>query len=368
MNCLSVQQGEIAEKYLIGQLDPAQQDEFEVHILECGACLQSVETLQNMQHVLREREHEIRLASPARVSRVWYWAFAAACVAVLAGIGVRQWRHRRDYTTEARIVRPETSVAVGYEVPPPPREPMKQTKEPERLPARRSQPKVIVPSNTPAEPKPLAGTDSSTQTALVTPKNSGVVPEVKSALVVKKQQPELTQEQAVELYKLGEIRPVPYSFAGLAGNAKFTRHLANGAVPGGAGPAGVSEFNDAMVAYVDGRYAKAASLLEQAATHDRKTPEINFYRGVCSLLLGHPDEALAPLMEVIQDGKTPLVQPAHIYMARAYLQKIELKQAEAELQAATALPGPRTQEAMKLLERVRALRASVESVPGDPVQ
>jgi hypothetical protein len=379
MNCQSILQDEIAEKYLRGKLDPAKQDEFEVHILECGACLQSVEVLQEMREALHERAHEIRVASPARLSRVWYWAFAAASLAVVIGVSALQWRHLSGNATEARTVRLESPAQEAHGVPPPTTEPVAQTKEPEQTPAVSSRHNAIMAKNPPAVPKTVAqekapeppkGAENSAQTAVAAPPASETAAGGKSAPVLaRKQQPELTQEQAVELYKLGEIRPAPYSFAGLAGDAKLDRHAGNGAVAGGAaGGAGRSAFSDAMVAYVDGHYAKAASLLELAATREPKAPDINFYRGVCSLLLGHPDETLPALTEVVQEGKSPLVQPAHIYLARAYLQKVKLKEAEAELEAASALPGPRKQEATTLLERVRALRASIESAQANQLQ
>lgn len=377
MNCRSILEGGIAERYLRGELDPTQQDEFEVHILECGNCLESVEVQQQMHEALRERAHEIRVASPTHLSRVWYWAFAAAAFAVVIGIGIRQWRHQRGESTEARIVRPESPAQEVHPVLPPTPE-IDQTKNPNLIPAVPSRPKPIIAKNSSEAPKsvvregatePPKEAESRTQAPVAPPQISETITESKPARrPVRKQEPELTQEQAVELYKLGEIRPAPYSFAGLAGDAKLGRHMANGAVPGGTGGAARAEFNDAMVAYVDGHYARAASLLEEAAMREPKSSDINFYRGVCSLLLGRPDEALSALLGVIREGKSPLVQPAHIYLARAYLQKMKLREAEAELEAASVLPGPRKQEAAKLLQRLRTLRESISPADANPEQ
>lgn len=375
MNCQSIFEDEIAERYLRGELDPAQQDEFEVHILECGSCLQSVEVRQEMHEALRERAHEIRVASPTHLSRVWYWAFAAAAFAVVIGIGIRQWRHQRGESTEARIVRPESPAQEIHPVLPQTPE-IDQTKKPHPIPAVPSQSKPIIAKHLPAQTlgqgratEPPKEAENRTQVETALPKISETIAESKPAPPpVRKQEPELTQEQAVELYKLGEIRPAPYSFAGLAGDAKLGRHMANGAVPGGTGGAARAEFNDAMVAYVDGHYARAASLLEEAAMREPKSSDINFYRGVCSLLLGRPDEAFSALQEVIREGKSPLVQPAHIYLARAYLQKMKLREAEAELEAASVLPGPRKQEAARLLQRLRTLRESISPAHANPEQ
>jgi anti-sigma factor RsiW len=43
MQCQELHRDELAEKYLNGQLDPAAQDEFEIHLLECVQCLRQVE-------------------------------------------------------------------------------------------------------------------------------------------------------------------------------------------------------------------------------------------------------------------------------------------------------------------------------------
>lgn len=378
MNCQSILEGEVAEKYLRGELDPEKQDEFEVHILECSTCLQSVEVLQDMQKDLRERAHEIRAASPAHLSGARYWAFAAASLAVVIGIGVWQWRHQRGGASEARVVRPESPAQEAHSVLPVIPE-VEQTKKPESIPSAHSRPKPTIAKNSSEAPKSVAQerateppkeSENSTQAETAPPKISETVAENKPVPApARRQEPELTQEQAVELYKLGEVRPAPYSFAGLAGDAKLGRHIANGAVPGGAAAgAGRSAFGEAMVAYLDGHYARAASLLEQAASLEPKAPDINFYHGVCNLLLGHPDEAFSALLEVIQEGKSPLVQPAHIYLARAYLQKMRLKEAESELEAASVLPGPRKQEAANLLRRLRVLRESISSVHAEPKQ
>jgi len=42
MECQELQHSELAEKYVSGQLDPATQDQFEMHILDCPACQQRV--------------------------------------------------------------------------------------------------------------------------------------------------------------------------------------------------------------------------------------------------------------------------------------------------------------------------------------
>lgn len=375
MNCQNVGEDGIAEKYLKGELEPPVQDEFEVHILECPRCLQSVETLQEMRTALAAQAHEIRLASQRPSFRLRYWAFAAVALVVFVGIGVLQLRKRKPAGAEVSIVQ--------HQAPPSrtPQEAVKDQGNPLSSGPSAPQPQKSLPS---ARHNPASGKDTATElasgaasaeppampiqepseappAAQISASNQPAVPPA-----VRKQQPVLTSEQALELYRLGEIHPAPYSFSGLAASAKYPARRAGAAaaVPGGV-PADPerSSFRNAMVAYVDGRYADASIMLENAALLEPKAADINFYRGVCSLLLGRPDDAIAVLTKAIQEGKSQLVQPAHVYLARAYLQKANLKQAEAELATASVLPGPFKSEANSMLRRVRSLRASLEAAP-----
>ncbi len=104
MNCQNVGEDGIAEKYLKGELEPPVQDEFEVHILECPRCLQSVETLQEMRTALAAQAHEIRLASQRPSFRLRHLVFAAVALVVFVGIGVLQLRKRKPAGAEVNIV------------------------------------------------------------------------------------------------------------------------------------------------------------------------------------------------------------------------------------------------------------------------
>ena len=64
MECQELHRDELAEQYLNGQLDPATQDDFEVHILECARCLNRVEAMQALRedfltgHIRLETSHK----------------------------------------------------------------------------------------------------------------------------------------------------------------------------------------------------------------------------------------------------------------------------------------------------------------------
>jgi anti-sigma factor RsiW len=70
MVCRDVQENELAEKYLNGQLDPMLRDAFEAHILDCSHCLSSVELLQAVREDLAAHAHAIRSQSAVTGGRL----------------------------------------------------------------------------------------------------------------------------------------------------------------------------------------------------------------------------------------------------------------------------------------------------------
>jgi anti-sigma factor RsiW len=96
MECQELHRDDVAEKYLNGQLDPAAQDEFEAHILECPQCLRKVEAVQALRQELADRAHQIRAYSQVERSRFrWQWVTAAAFAVVVCGLGVVEFRRMK---------------------------------------------------------------------------------------------------------------------------------------------------------------------------------------------------------------------------------------------------------------------------------
>ena len=52
MTCGEVERGELAERYVLGQLDERQQEAFEDHYFDCAACLEQVRALQDAREAL----------------------------------------------------------------------------------------------------------------------------------------------------------------------------------------------------------------------------------------------------------------------------------------------------------------------------
>lgn len=92
MVCRDVDKGDLAEKYLNGQLDPATQDDFELHILECRDCQHFLEALQAARDDLASHAHEIRSHSSfTRGGLQWAWVGAAALSVIALSLGITRF-------------------------------------------------------------------------------------------------------------------------------------------------------------------------------------------------------------------------------------------------------------------------------------
>jgi hypothetical protein len=83
MNCHQVREGQIAERYLLGDLTGAEREAYERHFLACENCFEEVRTLRAVRSELARRS-----AAPATGtgggSRRWTWLLAAAAVVAAA--------------------------------------------------------------------------------------------------------------------------------------------------------------------------------------------------------------------------------------------------------------------------------------------
>jgi TolA-binding protein len=169
----------------------------------------------------------------------------------------------------------------------------------------------------------------------------------------------MSDEGERELFRLGAIRPAPYNFSGTALHAGFGTTATPSSARSGhisSGSEERTEFADAMRAYVDGNYDEAIELLRRVLQVEPEAPDANFYLGVMQLLKGRPDQCFDPL-KAAASGHTRWAQPAHYYLAKAYLQTRDLASAEVELKAAAAITGNLTASARADLASVQALRS-----------
>jgi tetratricopeptide (TPR) repeat protein len=182
------------------------------------------------------------------------------------------------------------------------------------------------------------------------------------AVETAKAEAQLTTEQGVELYKLAAVVPPPYTFSGLVAKGKLPDAHDKGKYSSGSTPSdtGRQLFQNAMAGYVEGRYGEAVSFLESAVQKEPKAADVNFYLGVCKLLLGHPQESIAPLKQAVAAGNSPYLQSSHYYLAKAYLQQEKFEEAEGEFHDAATISGRLTSEAKSLLARTQAFRAQLD--------
>jgi len=108
---------------------------------------------------------------------------------------------------------------------------------------------------------------------------------------------------------------------------------------------------EAMSPYVRGDYAAAEAALALLLDAHPGHGAASFYRGVCLLLLGKPEEAAPLLRSAAVSSKPP--DEARWYLALALLKAGDADAAIAELDAVAGTPGPRATEAEALARAVR---------------
>jgi hypothetical protein len=377
MDCQKLDRDEIVEKYLGGKLDSAAEDEFEVHLLECARCLHAVEIVQAVTNDLAERAHEIRAQTPVQSGWLrWRWAAAAStCVVLVSVLGITWFQRSRQMpanevaqvsSTSNPVVSPERPATKSSTA-------SVTTSDAQKLQKIEGKaPPTVGGATDVLAVKPEKGSDVAGEKPVdmaripppVTQLPSNVPEKNSSATAVATTATEahsvntISEERAEELFRLGTVQPPPYTFSGLAASAKGGRGVDPAtAVPGHTYSAATRAwFESGMNAYIDRRYSVAIENLEKAVQLEPDATDANFFLGVCKLLLGDAAGAIVPLKNAAADEKSQWAQPAHFYLAKAYVQSGDLAQAEAQFSAAAAIKGRLTTEARSSLDRVQALR------------
>jgi TolA-binding protein len=118
MNCKLVEENDIIEKYVLGQLSASDQDVFERHYFECERCFQSLQTIRALQAELHASRFSIPRV-PAKRRVVWRWAWAAGLAFAALVLGFVVWVRRPGQGTgtsqQAAINRQATQ---GRQMPP----------------------------------------------------------------------------------------------------------------------------------------------------------------------------------------------------------------------------------------------------------
>jgi hypothetical protein len=408
MECQELQQSELAEKYVSGQLDPATQDQFEMHILDCPPCQQRVELLQTVREDLAVHAHEIREYSIAPRGRFWSWSWVAvaAMFVIVGGLGLKEWRDLRRVRQEAAAAHSGPSANQSSATSLPQIAANSLPTNGRSYANSNLKDSQVMRNNAPAiGSAPRSGLDIAGQRARSTvinlgdgrkigptkekdPSSSDQSPSTsQNSAVVADSNPASTQESLPaaqlkiakatsagktpqapdllsndgekELFRLSAFQPAPYDFSGMMPHAGFSTTPS----PSAARSSHVSSateqralYADGMRAYVDRNYDEASDLLQRLLQSEPNAPDANFYVGVILLLKGRPDLAVDPL-KLAAAGHTRWAQPAHFYLAKAYLQTRNLASAESELKAAAGLTGNLTGSARADLASIQGLRS-----------
>ena len=89
MNCDKVRAEDIVERYMLGQLDDAERDDFEAHYFSCSSCHEEVQIRQDLQSKFRDTDGVI-VAKGSFESRR-NWAIPATLAASIAAFGFIIW-------------------------------------------------------------------------------------------------------------------------------------------------------------------------------------------------------------------------------------------------------------------------------------
>jgi TolA-binding protein len=150
-------------------------------------------------------------------------------------------------------------------------------------------------------------------------------------------QPQPPSPRATSLEELARLEPPPYT----------------GVVLRGAEDEAQEAFRKAMQYYSMGDYAHAIPDLRAAVKASPRTARFNFYLGACYLLTDQTDSAIEFFHKTVSIGDPTYSEPAHFYLAKAYLRKKDVSAAENELQATMQLHGGKEAEAGEILRQLR---------------
>jgi tetratricopeptide (TPR) repeat protein len=112
-------------------------------------------------------------------------------------------------------------------------------------------------------------------------------------------------------------------------------------------------FRLAMQDYMKGDYSAAIPGLRNAVNASPRTAGYQFYLGASYLLTSQFEPAVDALGKAATLDDTAYTEPAHFYLAKAYLNVGNVSAAEAELQTTVRLGGGYEAQARAILHQLR---------------
>jgi hypothetical protein len=333
---------DFVERYVLGQMDEAEQASFEAHFFECPDCFAAVQAMQTAQTALREgRESsppsaetsaETNALTSGRVvefhaaasranggkatakssgsgsSRMMTgaaWIGLAAAASLAAVVVWAPWR---------KTSAPQPTTTIAKQTPPP-----------------------ATPAADPNAGQPTSGTPASGGSPTSQP--SGTGPGTGPGTGTAAPAPRPTKPP-ISLEALALVMPPPYVPLQTRGTE---------AAPGEA-------FAAAMTRYSAKDYRGAVDGLKPIAEADSASLPAQFFLGISYLALNEPAAASAVLNRVASSNVSPYADEAHFYLAKAAIGARDLDRAERELSIAIDRQAGPPNEAAKLQQALRSYR------------
>src|ERR1700682_348422 len=111
MTCEEIEAGELAEKYILGQMNAEEQTAYEGHYFVCSHCFEDLRLRQTMQLELAT------LGVPRRQRRRSWALWAAAAAILIVTVGVGWWRLRPAPSTASPSATAHVSPGISPNVP-----------------------------------------------------------------------------------------------------------------------------------------------------------------------------------------------------------------------------------------------------------
>ena len=90
MDCALVENENLVERYLLGELSGEERVAFEEHFFECENCFEELENLRAIQTELARSAEEIHAEIPeSKPRRMWFLAVGVAAALIAVGVGLR---------------------------------------------------------------------------------------------------------------------------------------------------------------------------------------------------------------------------------------------------------------------------------------
>jgi cytoskeletal protein RodZ len=389
-SCARYADVDIAERYVLGQMDESEQAAFEEHFFGCDPCLAEVQVLQQMQAALKApaavaagapglgsladtgasatmgspsaasaagrsqgygapggtstvtpftrasssaAASAAQASSSASASRMPAMKWLGLAIAASLLLGVMWWQRR------ATAPEPGTTMAQQNE----PAQPG-SSGQPGTGTGPGTGPSSTPQSPAPQPPAPLAPSPQQQVTPSQTPPSQTAPSQTPPS--------ETTPSQTVPQRTTPESEPVqPARNLGVL--ALFVPPPYVPLQTRGAGDAQMQAFASAMARYNAKDYQAAAEQLKTLADAQPDAAYVQFFLGIALLMTDKPAEARQALDRAASSGTAPFNDEAHFYLAKGALRERDVERATRELQLAVQREAGPAGEAARLLRELK---------------